>query len=82
MWSGLFLMGLGVGNLGPLTMSGAMTAAGDQTTRASARLGHVPQHSQPGHAPACRYPGRSIPAFSRHMPSMLVVVMLAIISRV
>ncbi len=35
---GLFLIGLGVGNLAPLTMSGAMAAAGEATNRGSARL--------------------------------------------
>lgn len=36
--AGLFLIGLGVGNLAPLSMSAAMAAAGAATNRASARL--------------------------------------------
>jgi hypothetical protein len=39
---GMFLVGLGVGNLTPLSMSGAMAAAGQATNRASARLGVFP----------------------------------------
>jgi predicted MFS family arabinose efflux permease len=39
---GMFLIGLGVGNLVPLSMSGAMTVAGEATNRASARLGMFP----------------------------------------
>jgi fucose permease len=39
---GLFVIGLGVGNLSPLCMSGAMTAASPQTNRASARFGLFP----------------------------------------
>jgi fucose permease len=35
---GLFLLGLGIGNLFPLCMTGAMTAGGDQTGRASAGI--------------------------------------------
>jgi predicted MFS family arabinose efflux permease len=37
--AGMFLVGLGVGNLAPLCMSGAMTAAGGASNRASARFG-------------------------------------------
>jgi len=37
--AGMFLVGLGVGNLAPLCMSGAMTAAGEASNRASARFG-------------------------------------------
>jgi predicted MFS family arabinose efflux permease len=36
--AGLFLIGLGIGNLAPLTISGAMAAAGGATGRASARI--------------------------------------------
>ncbi|MCA9907239.1 MAG: MFS transporter [Anaerolineae bacterium] len=39
---GLFLIGLGVGNLAPLSMSGAMAAASDARDRASARFGIFP----------------------------------------
>jgi predicted MFS family arabinose efflux permease len=39
---GMFLVGLGVGNLAPLCMSGAMTSAGEATNRASARFGLFP----------------------------------------
>lgn len=39
---GLFITGLGIGNLSPLSMSGAMTAAAPQTNRASARFGMFP----------------------------------------
>jgi predicted MFS family arabinose efflux permease len=35
---GMFLVGLGVGNLAPLSVSGAMTSAGEVTNRASARF--------------------------------------------
>lgn len=42
---GMFLVGLGVGNLAPLTMSGAMTAASHAANRASARLGIFPSLS-------------------------------------
>jgi predicted MFS family arabinose efflux permease len=40
--AGMFLIGLGVGNLAPLSMSGAMTSAGEATNRASARFGLFP----------------------------------------
>ncbi|MBZ0287161.1 MAG: MFS transporter [Anaerolineae bacterium] len=43
--AGLFLIGLGVGNLAPLSMSGAMTSACDATNQASARLGIFPSLS-------------------------------------
>jgi predicted MFS family arabinose efflux permease len=39
---GMFLIGLGVGNLAPLSMSGAMSSAGEATNRASARFGLFP----------------------------------------
>ena len=39
---GMFLVGLGVGNLAPLCMFGAMTSAGEATNRASARFGLFP----------------------------------------
>jgi predicted MFS family arabinose efflux permease len=39
---GMFLVGLGVGNLAPLSVSGAMTSAGEATNRASARFGLFP----------------------------------------
>jgi len=39
---GLFLIGLGVGNLAPLSMSGAMAAASKSRSRASARFGMFP----------------------------------------
>ncbi|MCC6612459.1 MAG: MFS transporter [Anaerolineae bacterium] len=39
---GLFLIGLGVGNLAPLSMSGAMAAASQSRKRASARFGIFP----------------------------------------
>ena len=39
---GMFLIGLGVGNLSPLSISGAMTSAGEATNRASARFGLFP----------------------------------------
>ncbi len=39
---GLFLIGLGVGNLAPLSMSGAMAAASAARDRASARFGIFP----------------------------------------
>jgi hypothetical protein len=39
---GLFFIGLGVGNLAPLSMSGAMAAASGATSRASARFGLFP----------------------------------------
>lgn len=39
---GMFLVGLGVGNLAPLSVSGAMTSAGEVTNRASARFGLFP----------------------------------------
>jgi predicted MFS family arabinose efflux permease len=40
--AGMFLVGLGVGNLAPLSVSGAMTSAGEATNRASARFGLFP----------------------------------------
>jgi len=40
--AGMFLIGLGVGNLAPLSTSGAMTSAGEATNRASARFGLFP----------------------------------------
>ncbi len=40
--AGMFLVGLGVGNLAPLCVSGAMTAAGEASNRASARFGLFP----------------------------------------
>jgi predicted MFS family arabinose efflux permease len=43
--AGLFLIGLGVGNLAPLSMSGAMTSARHATNQASARLGIFPSLS-------------------------------------
>lgn len=39
---GLFLVGLGVGNLSPLVQSAALSAAGPATNRASARLAFFP----------------------------------------
>ena len=39
---GMFLVGLGVGNLAPLSVSGAMISAGEVTNRASARFGLFP----------------------------------------
>jgi len=39
---GMFLIGLGVGNLAPLCVSGAMTAASEASNRASARFGLFP----------------------------------------
>jgi len=39
---GMFLVGLGVGNLAPLCVSGAMTAASEASNRASARFGLFP----------------------------------------
>lgn len=40
--AGMFLVGLGVGNLAPLCISGAMTAAKEASNRASARFGLFP----------------------------------------
>jgi fucose permease len=40
--AGMFLVGLGVGNLAPLCISGAMTAASEGLNRASARFGLFP----------------------------------------
>lgn len=42
---GMFLVGLGVGNLAPLSVSGAMTSVGAATNRASARFGLFPSIS-------------------------------------
>ncbi|MBK9123812.1 MAG: hypothetical protein IPM16_11930 [Chloroflexi bacterium] len=39
--AGLFLMGLGVGNLGPLSVSSGMQVAGPAANRASARFGMI-----------------------------------------